>query len=83
MWSTGSRCMGLSVVARREELQLADPRVQLSSCGTWAQLFHGMWNLPRGPEIKPLSPALAGTFLSIAPPGKSRMFPFFKHSIFK
>ena len=35
-----------------------------STCGTWAQLFHGMWNLPRGPEIKPLSPALAGRFFT-------------------
>ena len=29
----------------------------------------GMWNLP-GPEIKPMCPALAGRFLSTAPPGK-------------
>ena len=31
----------------------------------------GMWNLP-GPEIKPMSPLLAGRFLSTAPPGKSK-----------
>ena len=30
----------------------------------------GMWNLPR-PEIEPLSRALAGGFLTTAPPGKS------------
>ena len=29
-----------------------------------------MWDLP-GPGIEPLSPALAGGFLSTAPPGKS------------
>ena len=29
----------------------------LSSCGTWAQLPHSTWNLPR-PGIKPVSPAL-------------------------
>ena len=29
-----------------------------------------MWDLP-GPEIKPMSPALAGGFLTTAPPGKS------------
>ena len=29
-----------------------------------------MWNLP-GPGIKPMSPALAGRFLSTIPPGKS------------
>ena len=30
----------------------------------------GTWNLP-GPGIKPVSPALAGGFLSTVPPGKS------------
>ena len=42
----------------------------LSSCGTWAQLLHGMWDLP-GPGLEPMSPALAGGFLTTAPPGKS------------
>ena len=41
----------------------------LSSCGTWAYLLHGTWNLPR-PGIKPVSPPLTGRFLAIAPPGK-------------
>ena len=41
----------------------------LSSCGTRAQLLHGMWNLPR-PGLEPLSPALAGRFSTIAPPAK-------------
>ena len=40
-----------------------------SSCGARAQLLRGMWDLP-GPEIEPVSPALAGGFLTIAPPGK-------------
>ena len=43
---------------------------RLSSCGARAQLLRGMWDLPR-PGIEPLSPALAGGFLSTAPPGKS------------
>ena len=43
---------------------------RLSSCGTWAQLLHRMWDLP-GPGIEPMSPALAGGFLTTAPPGKS------------
>ena len=30
----------------------------------------GMWDLP-GPGLEPVSPALAGGFLTIAPPGKS------------
>ena len=42
---------------------------RLSSCGTWAQLFLGVWDLP-GPGLEPVSPALAGGFLTTAPPGK-------------
>ena len=47
----------------------ARPSVRLSSCGAWAQVLHGMWDLPR-PGLKPVSPALAGGFLTTAPPGK-------------
>ena len=43
---------------------------RLSSCGTWASLLHDMWDLP-GPGIEPVSPALAGGFLTTVPPGKS------------
>ena len=43
---------------------------RLNSCGTWAYLLHGVWDLP-GPGIKPVSPALVGRFLSSVPPGKS------------
>ena len=50
---------GSVVVARR-----------LSSCGARAQLLHGMRDLPR-PGLEPVSPALAGRFLTTAPPGKS------------
>ena len=42
---------------------------RLISCGSRAQLLHGMWDLPR-PGLKPVSPALAGRFSSTAPPGK-------------
>ena len=53
----------------------------LSSCGLWAlehrlrscsaraYLVHVMWDLP-GPGLEPVSPALAGGFLTTAPPGK-------------
>ena len=41
----------------------------LSSCGVRAQLLRGMWDLP-GPGLEPVSPALAGGFLTTAPPGK-------------
>ena len=44
---------------------------RLSSCGARAQLLHGMWDLPR-PGIEPVSPALAGRFLTTLPPGKSQ-----------
>ena len=40
-----------------------------SSCGTQAQLLRSMWDLPR-PGIEPVSPALAGGFLTTATPGK-------------
>ena len=51
---------------------VAEHRLQtcrLSSCGSWAQLLRGMWDLPR-PGLKPVSPALAGRFSTTAPPGK-------------
>ena len=41
----------------------------LSSCGAQAQLLRGMWDLP-GPGLEPMSPALAGGFLTTVPPGK-------------
>ena len=41
----------------------------LSSCGAWAQLLRGLWDIP-GPGLEPVSPALAGRFLTTAPPGK-------------
>ena len=38
---------------------------RLSSCDAQAQWLHGMWN-PPGPGIEPMSPVLAGGFLSTA-----------------
>jgi len=35
----------------------------LSSCGALTWLLHGMWDLP-GPGIEPMSPSLAGRFLT-------------------
>ena len=52
---------------------VAEHRLQtrrLSNCGSRAQLLCGMWDLPR-PGLKPVPPALAGGFLTTAPPGKS------------
>ena len=51
---------------------VAEHRLQtrrLSSCGSWAQLLRGMWDLPR-PGLEPVSPALAGRFSTTVPPGK-------------
>ena len=51
---------------------VAEHRLQmrrLSSCGSRAQLLRGMWDLPRS-GLEPVSPALAGRFLTTAPPGK-------------
>ena len=42
---------------------------RLYSCGTRAQLLHGLWDLP-GPGIKPVFPALAGEFFTTEPPEK-------------
>ena len=62
-------CAGLSL---SRPLLLVEHRLQtrrLSSCGSRAQLPRGMWDLPR-PGLEPVSPALAGGFLTAAPPGK-------------
>ena len=64
-----SRCSGFSCCRAR-----AFER-RLGSCGTWGLLLCGMWTLPR-PRIKPVSPALAGRFLSTAPPGVENMYLF-------
>ena len=55
---TGLSSCGLLAVERR-----------LSSCGTWAQLLRSMWDLP-SPGLEPMSPALAGGFLTTSPPGE-------------
>ena len=41
-----------------------------------------MWDLP-GPGLEPVSPALAGVFLTTAPPGKPRGFCFKMSSFLK
>ena len=54
----------------------AEHRLQtrrLSSCGSRAQLLHGMWDLPRL-GLEPVPPALAGRFSTTAPPGKPYQF---------
>ena len=41
-----------------------------------------MWHLP-GPGIEPVSPALAGGFLTMAPPGKSSTRVFVMRKLFR
>ena len=70
---------GLLFIAVRGPLTIAaslvaEHRLQmcrLSNCGSRAQLHRGMWDLPR-PGLEPVSPALAGGFLTTAPAGKPR-----------
>ena len=62
--STGSRRTGFSSCGSWA------PERRLSICGTRAQLLRGMWHLP-GPGLEPVSPALAGGFLTTEPLGKS------------
>ena len=61
--STGSRRSGFCSCGSRALEH------RLSSCGAWASLLNGMWDLPR-PGLEPVSPALAGGFLTTAPPGE-------------
>ena len=62
--STGSRHMGFSSCGSQ------GLECRLSSCGAWAYLLRSMWDLP-GPGLEPVSPALAGRFLTTAPPEES------------
>ena len=65
---SSSQCADLSL----SRPLVAEHRLQtcrLSSCGSRAQLLHGMWDLPR-PGLEPVSSALAGRFSTTAPPGK-------------
>ena len=59
-----SHCGGLSFCGT----QIIEPGSVVVAHGP--SCIHGMLNLP-GPGVEPVSPALAGGFLSTAPPGKS------------
>ena len=72
LWSTGSRHVGSVVVAHGlSSCGLWALELRFSSCGTQTQSLRGMWDLP-GPGFELMSPALAGGFLTTAPPGKSQ-----------
>ena len=63
LWRTGSRRAGFSSCGS----QALESR--LSSCGARVLLLRGVWDLP-GLGLEPVSPTLAGRFLTTAPPGK-------------
>ena len=75
----GAQALGAwaSVVAARGLSSCGSRALErrLSSCGARAQLLRGMWDL-LGPGLKATSPALAGGFLTTAPPGKSLIYSF-------
>ena len=59
----------IAVASLFVEQRLWGTAAVLNSCSGRAQLPCGMWDLPR-PGIELLSPALAGRFFTIKPPGK-------------
>ena len=61
LWCSASLCGGFSCCGAQALGVPASAVVahRLGSCGTWAWLLRSMWTLPL-PEIKPMSPALAG-----------------------
>ena len=63
LWSAGSRVYRFNSVV---------PGLQRASCGTQVQLVHGMSD-HLGSGIELMSPALAGGFLTAAPPGRPQM----------
>ena len=73
--SMGSRHKGFSSCSSQTH------ELGLRSCSPWAWLPYGMWNLP-GTGIEPMSPALAGEFLTTGSPGKSEN-PFLAFSSFQ
>ena len=68
-WSSGVAARGLICCS------LQAPELWFNSCGAWAQSLCGLWDLP-GPDIEPVSPALAGRFFSTGPPGKPSVGKF-------
>ena len=76
-------CVGSTVVTcRLSSCGLRALELRLSSCGARAQLLCGLWDLPQ-PVIEPVSPALAGGFLTTAPRGKSAFRAFYLSCLLK
>ena len=69
------RCTGFSLRWLLLLWSTGSRRTGFSSCGAWAQLLCGMWDLP-GPGLESMSPALAHRFLTTVPPRKSPLSHF-------
>ena len=63
------RCVGFSLRWLLLWRSMGSRHGGFRSCGSRSQLLRSMWDLPR-PGLEPLPPALAGGFLTTAPPGK-------------
>ena len=68
-WALGMRA-SVVVACRLSSCGSRALERRLGSCGTETWLLRGTWDLPR-PGLEPVSPALAGGFLTTALPGKS------------
>ena len=69
-WGYSSlRCAGFSLRWLLLLQSTGSRRTGFSSCGSQTELLHSMWDLP-GPGLEPVSPELAGGFLTTVPPGK-------------
>ena len=74
----GFSCCGVwTLGAWAQQLWLVAPERRLSSCGARVQLLCSMRDLA-GPGFEPVSPALAGRFLTTVLPGKSQSHLFLK-----
>ena len=72
---TDSGGCGLAIVAQGLRSCGSQVLVSGSAVGAGVWLLLGIWNLS-GPGTEPMSPELAGRFLSTVPPGKSHKFVF-------
>ena len=70
-YCSGFSCCGARARGTRaQQLWLAGSRVQAQQLWRMGLVALRMWDLP-GPGLEPVSPALAGGFLTTVPPGKS------------
>ena len=68
-----SRCGSRALESRLSSCGARALERRLGSCGARALLLCAMWDLP-GPGLEPLSPALAGGFLTTTPPRRPYIY---------